>query len=97
MPSADQVPTKLSHSTMLWHEWVVLIAGSTGSALRAVRPTSDDNTSDVQSRHYHLSRPPLSMFRSPLSIFSLVWTPPGSPLLPYPTLFRSGAAMCPAF
>src|SRR5258708_40203288 len=38
MPSADQVPTKLSHSTMLWHEWVVLIAGSTGSALRAVRP-----------------------------------------------------------
>src|SRR6476620_3700525 len=38
MPSADQVPTKLSHSTMLWHDWVVLIAGSTGSALRAVRP-----------------------------------------------------------
>src|SRR5450756_2940561 len=38
MPSADQVPTKTSHSTMLWHEWVVLIAGSTGSALRAVRP-----------------------------------------------------------
>jgi hypothetical protein len=23
---------------MRWHEWVVLIAGSTGSALRAVRP-----------------------------------------------------------
>ncbi len=23
---------------MLWHKWVVLIAGSTGSALRAVRP-----------------------------------------------------------
>src|ERR1700732_2164630 len=38
MPSADQVPTKSSHSTMLWHKWVVLIAGSTGSALRAVRP-----------------------------------------------------------
>src|ERR1035441_5235488 len=38
MPSADQVPTKTSHSTMLWHMWVVLIAGSTGSALRAVRP-----------------------------------------------------------
>src|SRR5450756_2723086 len=37
MPSADQVPTKSSHSTMLWHMWVVLIAGSTGSALRAVR------------------------------------------------------------
>src|ERR1700676_3025723 len=31
MPSADQFPTKSSHSTMLWHKWVVLIAGSTGS------------------------------------------------------------------
>src|SRR5713101_6967744 len=38
MPSADQVPVKSSHSTMRWHLWVVLIAGSTGSALRAVRP-----------------------------------------------------------
>src|ERR1700692_3981144 len=38
MPSADQVPTNTSHSRMPWHMWVVLIAGSTGSALRAVRP-----------------------------------------------------------
>src|SRR5438045_2168256 len=38
MPSADQVPVKNPHSTMRWHKWVVLIAGSTGSALRAVRP-----------------------------------------------------------
>ena len=38
MPSADQVPVKSPHSTMQWHMWVVLIAGSTGSALRAVRP-----------------------------------------------------------
>src|SRR5678815_5278218 len=38
MPSADQVPVKSTHSTMLWPMWVVLIAGSTGSALRAVRP-----------------------------------------------------------
>jgi hypothetical protein len=37
MPSADQVPVKTPHSTMHWHMWVVLIAGSTGSALRAVR------------------------------------------------------------
>src|SRR5215475_6730880 len=37
MPSADQVPVKSTHSTMRWPEWVVLIAGSTGSALRAVR------------------------------------------------------------
>src|SRR6476661_8890718 len=48
MPSADQVPTKLSHSTMLWHEWVVLIAGSTGSALRAVRPPNLHITPDVR-------------------------------------------------
>src|SRR5271168_687444 len=38
MPSADQVPVKCPHSTMRWRKWVVLIAGSTGSALRAVRP-----------------------------------------------------------
>ena len=38
MPCADQVPVNSSHSTMRWHKWVVLIAGSTGSALRAVRP-----------------------------------------------------------
>jgi hypothetical protein len=38
MPSADQVPVKSAHSTMLWPMWVILIAGSTGSALRAVRP-----------------------------------------------------------
>src|SRR3979409_2444651 len=39
MPSADQVPVKNPHSiTMRWHKWVVLIAGSTGSALRGVRP-----------------------------------------------------------
>jgi len=37
MPSADQVPVKTSHSMMLWPLWVVLIAGSTGTALRAVR------------------------------------------------------------
>ena len=40
MPSADQVPVKTSHSTMLWPMWVVLIAGSTGAALRAVRPSN---------------------------------------------------------
>ncbi len=38
MPSADRVPVKSSHSTMLWPMWVVLITGSTGSALRAVGP-----------------------------------------------------------
>jgi hypothetical protein len=38
MPSADRVPVKSPHSTMRWHMWVVPITGSTGSALRAVRP-----------------------------------------------------------
>src|SRR5450759_5084793 len=48
MPSADQVPTKIPHSTMRWHEWVVLIAGSTGSALRAVCPPNLHITPDVR-------------------------------------------------
>ena len=38
MPSADQVPVISTHSAMLWPMWVVLITGSTGSALRAVGP-----------------------------------------------------------
>ena len=46
MPSADQVPVKSPHSTMHWHMWVVLIAGSTGSALRAVRPPNLHTTPD---------------------------------------------------
>src|ERR1700747_1143040 len=47
MPSADQGPVKTSHSRMQWHEWVVLIAGSTGFALRAVRPPNLHITPDV--------------------------------------------------
>src|SRR6478736_1798366 len=47
MPSADQVPVKNPHSIMRWHEWVVLTAGSTGSALRAVRPPNLHITPDV--------------------------------------------------
>jgi hypothetical protein len=38
MLSADQVSVNFPHSRMQWHKWVVLTAGSTGSALRAVRP-----------------------------------------------------------
>src|SRR6185369_12308449 len=48
MPSADQVPVKSTHSTMRWHKWVVLIAGSTGSALRAVRPPNLHITPEVR-------------------------------------------------
>src|SRR5260370_22109529 len=48
MPSADQVPVINPHSTMRWHKWVVLIAGSTGCALRAVRPPNLHITPDVR-------------------------------------------------
>jgi hypothetical protein len=48
MPSADQVPIISTHSTMRWHKWVVLIAGSTGSALRAVRPPNLHITPDIR-------------------------------------------------
>src|SRR3954468_23773216 len=48
MPSADQVPVKTSHSTMHWHMWVVLIAGSTGSALHAVRSSNLHITPDAR-------------------------------------------------
>src|SRR5450830_1554714 len=47
MPSAEQVPVNSPHSTMRWHKWVVLIAGSTGSALRTVRPPNLHITPDV--------------------------------------------------
>src|SRR5450755_3992744 len=47
MPSAVQVPVINTHSTMRWHKWVVLIAGSTGSALRAVCPPNLHITPDV--------------------------------------------------
>jgi len=40
MPSTDQVPVKSTRSNMRWHLWVVLIAGSTGSALRVVCPAN---------------------------------------------------------
>jgi hypothetical protein len=48
MPSADQVPVINPHSMMRWHKWVVLIAGSTGSALRAVRPPNLHITTDIR-------------------------------------------------
>src|SRR6476620_10589828 len=47
MPSADQVPIRSTHSTMRWHRWVVLIAGSTGFALRAVCSPNLHITPDV--------------------------------------------------
>jgi hypothetical protein len=50
MPSADQVPIESPHSRMRRGEWVVLIAGSTGSALRAVRPPTSDVRRDPLRR-----------------------------------------------
>jgi hypothetical protein len=49
-PSADQVPVTTTHSTMLWPKWVVLIAGSTGSALRAVRPFQPSHRAEKSAR-----------------------------------------------
>src|SRR6202140_3869483 len=70
MPSADQVPTKLSHSTMLWHKWVVLIAGSTGSALRAVRPPNLHITPGARRDLAYRASATGSLYRSPLTIMA---------------------------
>src|SRR6202162_284490 len=70
MPSADQVPVKNTHSTMLWPEWVVLIAGSTGSALRAVRPPNLHITPDVRRDLVYAASATGSLYRSPLTIMA---------------------------
>src|SRR3979490_2598259 len=70
MPSADQVPTKLSHSTMLWHEWVVLIAGSTGPALPAVRPPHLHITPVVRRDLVYAASATGSLYRPPLAIMA---------------------------
>src|SRR5205814_7880652 len=67
MPSADQVPVKTAHSTMRWHKWVVLIAGSTGSALRAVRPPNLHITPDVRRDLVYRANAGF-LYRSPLAI-----------------------------
>src|SRR6476660_9975069 len=70
MPSADQVPTKSSHSRMLWHKWVVLIAGSTGFALRAVRPPHLHITPVVRRDLVYVASATGSLYRSPLTIMA---------------------------
>src|ERR1700730_7717969 len=67
MPSADQVPTNTSHSTMLWHKWVVLIAGSTGSALRAVRPPNLHITPVARRDLAYRASATGALYRSPLT------------------------------
>src|SRR5205809_7011329 len=70
MPSADQVPVKTAHSTMRWHKWVVLIAGSTGSALRAVRPPNLHITPDVRRDLVYRASATGFLYRSPLAIMA---------------------------
>ena len=70
MPSADQVPVKSTHSMMLWPEWVVLIAGTTGSALRAVRPPNRHITPDVRCDLVYAASAAGSLYRSPRAIIA---------------------------
>src|SRR5882757_5667820 len=70
MPSADQVPIKLPHLTMLRPKWVVLIAGSTGSALRAVRPPKLHITPVVRRDLVYRASATGSLYRSPLTIMA---------------------------
>jgi hypothetical protein len=70
MPSADQVPTNSSHSTMLWHKWIVLIARSTGSALRAVRPPNLQITPVARRDLVYAASATGSLYRSPLTIIA---------------------------
>src|ERR1700757_3671818 len=70
MPSADQVPIESPHSTMRGGEWVVLIAGSTGSALRAVRPPNLHITPDAPRNLVYAASATGSLYRSPLAIIA---------------------------
>src|SRR5674476_1391069 len=70
MPSADQVPVKSPHSTMHWHMWVVPIAGSTGSALRAVRPPNLHITPDAQRDLVYAASAAGCLQRSPFAIIA---------------------------
>src|SRR5664279_4097651 len=70
MTSADQVPVNKAHSTMRWHEWVVLIAGSTGSALRAVRPPNLHITPVARRDLVYRASATGSLYRSPLAIMA---------------------------
>src|ERR1700693_5333546 len=68
MPSADQVPVKTPHSRMRWHMWVVLIAGSTGTALRAVRPPNLHITPDYRCAFVQAARAEGSLQHCPWAI-----------------------------
>jgi len=48
----EGVPTNLSHSTMLWHEWVVPLPGSTGSCINVLAPFPTLISSNDPTRCY---------------------------------------------
>jgi hypothetical protein len=71
MPSADQVSVKSPHLMMMqWHEWVVLIAGSTGSALRAIGPPNSHVTRDTPRDPGYAASATGSLYRSDLTIIA---------------------------
>src|ERR1700677_4878808 len=71
MPSADQGPVNNPHSiTMRWHMWGVLIAGSSGSALSAVRPPNPHITPVVRRDLIYRASATGSLYRSPLAIMA---------------------------
>src|SRR3977135_1335037 len=70
MPSADQVPVNNTHLTMRWHMWVVLIAGSTGSALRAVRPPNLHITPVARRDLVYRASAAGCLYGSPLAIMA---------------------------
>jgi hypothetical protein len=63
-------PVNNPHSIMLWHKWVVLIAGSTGSALRAVRPPNLHITPVARRDLVYRASATGSLYRSPLAIMA---------------------------
>src|SRR6202020_3094828 len=70
MPSADQVPVINPQSNMRGGNWVVLIARSTGSALRAVRPPNLHITPVVRRDLVYRASATGSLYRSPLAIMA---------------------------
>jgi len=61
-------PDQTPHLTMLRPKWVVLIAGSTGSALRAVRPPNLRITPVARRDLVYRASATGSLYRSPLAI-----------------------------
>ena len=70
MPSADQVPIESPHSRMHGGKWVVLIARSTGSALRAVGPPNLHITPVDRRDLVYRASAAGSLYCSPLTIMA---------------------------